>query len=316
MYCVGDLENDLAHVCTTGWEEPGLRKTMSTFETRDLRPEFGSEVIGLDRSIPYSAETRRELRALFDARGLLVFRNLNDADIRFQTYLTEMLGSESDTVDPDDMTIFEMLVSNREEQGGAPFGRLLFHSDMMWIESGCTALSLYGQAISQPAIPTLFVSGSQAWTSLPDDLRTRVEGKFAIHVQDATAQRRAAIPDDVLVSTFAEEVRLRLPIEYSHPRTGETLLYVCPQMTHHIEDLDHEESEALIEALSNHYYAQDQILEHHWREGDLLIWDNIALQHARPNVLREGPARTLRKVMIPCPTKFATGTATYSKVGD
>jgi taurine dioxygenase len=253
---------------------------------------------------------------LFDARGLLVLRDLAGHDIRFQTYLSELLGGETDTVDPDDMAIFPMLVSNREERGGAPFGRLLFHSDMMWIESGCTALSLYGQSISQPAIPTLFVSGSQAWKTLPDDLRAQVDGRFAVQVQDATAQRSAAIPDDVLVSTFAEEVRLRLPIGYRHPRTGETLLYVCPQMTHHIEGLGHDDSEALIEALSDHYYAADHILEHHWREGDLLIWDNIALQHARPNVLKEGPARTLRKVMVPCPTRFATGTATYSKVGD
>jgi taurine dioxygenase len=291
-------------------------ETMSRFETRDLRPEFGSEVIGLDRSIPFDPETRRDLRALFDARGLLVFRDLSGSDMRFQTYLSELLGGDTDSVDPDEMTVFEMLVSNREERGGAPFGRLLFHSDMMWIESGCTALSLYGQTISQPTIPTLFVSASHAWSTLPADLRQRVEGRFAVQVQDATAQRSAAIPADVLVSTFAEEVRLRLPIGYAHPRTGETLLYVCPQMTHHIEDLDYAESEALIEALSDHYYAEDQILEHAWREGDLLVWDNIALQHARPNVRMEGPARTLRKVMVPCPTKFATGMATYSRVGD
>lgn len=289
---------------------------MTPFRTRDLRPEFGTEVIGLDMSIPFDGETCRALRTLFDKRGLLVFRDLGGNDIRFQTYLSEVLGGEGNTVDPDAMDIFPMLVSNRDEKGGAPFGRLLFHSDMMWIESGCTALSLYGQAIAQPAIPTLFVSASHAWNTLPGDLRARVEGRFAVQVQDATAQRSAAIPDDVLVSTFAEEVRLRLPIGYEHPRTGDTLLYVCPQMTHHIEGLDHDDSEALIEDLSDHFYAENQILEYHWQEGDLLVWDNIALQHARPNVLKEGPARTLRKVMVPCPTRFATGTATYSKVGD
>jgi hypothetical protein len=37
------------------------------------------------------------------------------------------------------------------------------------------------------------------------------------------------------------------------------------------------------------------IVEHHWRTSDLVVWDNIALQHARPNVTAEGPARTLRK---------------------
>jgi alpha-ketoglutarate-dependent taurine dioxygenase len=288
---------------------------MVQLEIRDLRPEFGSEVIGLEPSIPLDAETRSQLQALFDRRGLLVFRDFGRADLRFQTYLSELLGGNS-TVDPDDMQIFEMLVSNREERGGAPFGRLLFHCDMMWIESGCTALSLFGQAVEQPAIPTLFVSSAHAWDALPDDLRSRVAGRFAVHCQDATAQRGGSIPEDVLVSTFEVEERLKLPIEYRHPRTGQTLLYVCPQMTHHVEGLDHDDSEALLDALFDYFYAEDHILEHHWREGDLVIWDNITLQHARPNVSIQGPARTLRKTMTPCPLKFATGLATYSKVGD
>jgi taurine dioxygenase len=290
-------------------------KAMALLEIRDLRPEFGSEVIGLDPSVPLDAETRRELKALFDERGLLVFRDFNGADLRFQTYISELLG-EDGLVDPDDLPIFEMLVSNREERGGAPFGRLLFHCDMMWIEKGCTALSLFGQNVEQPAIPTLFASAANGWNTLPDDLRARVEGRFAVHCQDATAQRGGSIPEDVLVSTFAVEERLTLPIGYTHPRTGQTLLYVCPQMTHHIEGLDHDESEAMLETLFDHFYAEEQILEHHWREGDLVIWDNITLQHARPNVSMQGPARTLRKVMVPCPLNFATGIATYSKVGD
>jgi alpha-ketoglutarate-dependent taurine dioxygenase len=287
---------------------------MTGLQIRDLRPEFGSEVIGLDPTMPLDAETARELQDLFDKRGVLVFRDFGKADINFQTYLSELLGG--DPFDPDNLDVFEMLVSNREERGGAPFGRLLFHADMMWIEKGCTVLSLFGQTINQPTIPTLFVDSANGWNTLPDDLRKRVEDKFAVQVQDATAQRAESIPDDVLVSTFEVEERLRLPVGYTHPRTGQTLLYVCPQMTHHIEGLEHEESEALLEALFDHFYKEDQILEHHWQEGDLVVWDNIKLQHARPNVSMQGPARTLRKVMIPSPVKFSTGMASYSKVGD
>jgi len=287
---------------------------MTRLQVRDLKPEFGSEVIGLDPVMPIDAETARELQELFDKRGVLVFRDFGKADIGFQTHISELLSG--DPYDPENPDVFEMLVSNREERGGAPFGRLLFHADMMWIEKGCTVLSLFGQTINQPAIPTLFVDSANGWNTLPDDLRKRVEDKFAIQVQDATAQRAHAIPEDVLVSTFEVEERLRLPVGYKHPRTGQTLLYVCPQMTHHIEGLDHEESEALLDALFDHFYKDEQILEHHWREGDLVVWDNIKLQHARPNVSIEGPARTLRKIMIPSPANFSTGLATYSKVGD
>ena len=40
-------------------------------------------------------------------------------------------------------------------------------------------------------------------------------------------------------------------------------------------------------------------LEHHGRNRDLVAWDNLAIQHARTNVVVEGPARTLRKVASP-----------------
>jgi taurine dioxygenase len=34
-------------------------------------------------------------------------------------------------------------------------------------------------------------------------------------------------------------------------------------------------------------------------ERDLIIWDNESVQHARPNVQSDGPARTFRTVAFP-----------------
>ena len=38
------------------------------------------------------------------------------------------------------------------------------------------------------------------------------------------------------------------------------------------------------------------VYEHHWQAGDLLVWNNVALQHARGNVFYSGAPRTLRRV--------------------
>jgi hypothetical protein len=45
------------------------------------------------------------------------------------------------------------------------------------------------------------------------------------------------------------------------------------------------------------------VLDHEWRRGDLVVWDNLAVQHARGNVEIEGPERTLRKVIGPVPVQ-------------
>ena len=47
------------------------------------------------------------------------------------------------------------------------------------------------------------------------------------------------------------------------------------------------------------------VYEHRWRNGDLVVFDNLAMQHARSNVELNGPGRTLRKVMLPMPEDIA-----------
>ena len=50
-----------------------------------------------------------------------------------------------------------------------------------------------------------------------------------------------------------------------------------------------------------HLYDPAARWSHDWCERDFVVWDNLAIQHARPNVVTEGPARTLRKVASPVP---------------
>jgi taurine dioxygenase len=44
-------------------------------------------------------------------------------------------------------------------------------------------------------------------------------------------------------------------------------------------------------------YAPGNRYEHHWEPGDLVVWDNVGLQHARGAVGRGAP-RTLRRIVI------------------
>jgi taurine dioxygenase len=288
--------------------------SMSKLTVRELSPAFGAEVLGLDPHIPLDAETCQTLRKLFDERKLLVFRDL-DIDVAFQTYLSGVLIGQDGAAGEPGAPLREYMVSNKEPGAGAPFGRLLFHSDMMWRTDISQLLSLYGVEVEQPAAPTMFVSTGYAWKTLPDDLRARVEGRFAEHGQDATYQDRAGGDTDVLTATFKDDERLKLPIGHRHPRTGETLLYVCPQMTLGITDMPTKESEALLEDLFKHLYRPEFVVEHHWRKGDLVLWDNIALQHARPNVQAGGPTRTLRKTFAPAPTMTSAFRPQFGTVG-
>ncbi len=58
-----------------------------------------------------------------------------------------------------------------------------------------------------------------------------------------------------------------------------------------------DESAELIAEVRSHFHNKDFAYEHDWRTGDLILWDNLVLQHARlpfdPNV-----TRTLRRTAI------------------
>ncbi len=89
------------------------------------------------------------------------------------------------------------------------------------------------------------------------------------------------------------------PLVRLHPRTGRPLLYVSEMGTSHVVELPRAESDALLAELFAILYDPALVYEHTWRTGDLVIFDNLLMQHARGDVLADGPTRTLRKVIAP-----------------
>jgi taurine dioxygenase len=264
-----------------------------TVAIRPLNPAVGAEIVGLEPRIPLGDDTIRQLRAAFDERGVLVFRDL-DIDEAFQRYLVFALIGE--TPGPEDNRVQH--VSNRTKLSSAPYGRLLFHCDNMWARRHQPVISLYGEAVEPPGAPTLFVHMADGWDRLPERLRKRVEGLEARHGFDHTYPNRGGDPD-VIDATYEYSRSTVRPIAYPHPRTGRMLLYVSQQATIEILGLSPEENEALLEELFTYLYDPKAVLEHDWRQGDLVIWDNIGAQHGRGTVALAGPERTLRKVTGP-----------------
>lgn len=266
-----------------------------------VAPSFGTQITGFQPEVLDDPQACDRLRRLFDTRGLLLFRDL-DIDHPTQVRLATMLiGKEHLVGNPEAGTApikDTFYISNERPKSAAPFGRLQFHSDTMWSDEPFEVLSLYALNVEQPAVPTTFVSATDAWATLPDELRVRVETREALHT--AGEVRRGDLTD-VVLTTVERPPSTTTPIGRSHPRTGETILYVCEQMTREIVGLDREESERLLEALFAHLYDPERRWNHQWRNGDLIVWDNQAVQHARPNVYSDGPPRTLRKVAFPIP---------------
>jgi alpha-ketoglutarate-dependent taurine dioxygenase len=269
---------------------------MPGFCVRDLTPAFGAEIEGLDLGRALDDGTMRALRRVFNDRGVLVFRGLDLDAAAHADVAGRLVGGEP--------VVYRHHMSNREPEEYATHGSLLYHADMMWADTPMELLSLYGLEVEQPSVPTVYVSATHAWDTLPEPLRARVADLHAVHVTGQQTRRGNA--EELLPVAHEQTRSAAKPVALRHPRTGRTILYVAEMMTSHVEGLAPDESEALLAELFAHLYAPENRWQHDWRDRDLVVWDNLAVQHARPPVALNGPARVLRKVIAPAPQLAVT----------
>jgi len=256
----------------------------------DLTGHFGSEI---DIDLRSWHENIGELTDLFRNRQLLVFRNqqLSDQDhVRVAGHFGWPLyhSPEGGKVG---------CVSNEVPGATVPAGELLFHSDMAYSPEPVAGLSLYGLVVSpEQSVSTRFASSAHACAMLDDDLKRELRQRKALHVYGYTLDvslRGAVRQRDVGAADLP--LRAMHPVIAECPFGGAESLYVSDMQTYRIEGLDKAKSDALLHELFRLIYAESNTYEHHWQAGDLVIWNNIAVQHARGHVSAGAP-RTLRRV--------------------
>jgi taurine dioxygenase len=71
------------------------------------------------------------------------------------------------------------------------------------------------------------------------------------------------------------------PAVLAHPATGAPMLYLGRRRNSYVEGLSPADSDALLDALWAHIESPELRYEHHWRVGDLLLWDNRSTMHRR-----------------------------------
>ena len=123
---------------------------------------------------------------------------------------------------------------------------------------------------------TQFANMVLAYEALTDGMKERLAGMRAIHSWEASRVASGSRP-----ATEAEK-RERPPVSHpivrTHPETGEKALYIGNHAGG-IEGLGEDDGRALLAELLAHATQRQFVYTHHWRPGDLVIWDNRALLH-------------------------------------
>lgn len=238
---------------------------------------FGIEVV-TDLRIAMDQAGRKALQLLFTREKLLLFRNQNlsfDDQLRVAGYCGTVLRDD----DYRELSV----------EGNLGAIALCFHSDLSFTTHPHEGLSLHALDVKDGQSSTRFASGIRAWERLPEAIKLKIKDKRALALMSLVQSRRS-LPIDPPASL----PRAFHDVVMKHPATGENILYVTEMHSAFIEGFERSESDALLAELFAQLYAPENVYEHHWVNGDLLIWDNLALQHGRPSLEGCTPRRLQR----------------------
>ena len=263
---------------------------MACFESGQLKWElmnpFGIQ-LNCDLSKPLSPEDAKLFRRLYLEHSLLLAAGQNltsEQQIRVMEYIGPV------RISPETVHV----VSNDLSKGDLGKGAIRFHNDLGGTSCPRIAGSLHAVDVVDGATSTLYANGVRGYQRLSPESKDRIKGLCVINENPlGNDDSKIAWGKDV-----SRDVTSAIhPLVGKHPETGMPALLISHLDTVRITGLPDEEMTAVANKLFESFYAEDNIVQHKWRNGDLVIYDNIALQHGRRDCADVGN-RTLQRVVI------------------
>lgn len=184
------------------------------------------------------------------------------------------------------------IVSNVVPQGILGSGELEWHSDILFTPKPYRGITLYGLDVQPGGSSTHYANAVAAYAAMPASLRARVDGLRAMSVGQKfrdTKDYQSAVAQNIPHAVH--------PLVTKHPSTGEGMIFADRLHTVRVLEVDEATSDRLLDDVFEVFYAPENIYTHWWYPRDLVIWDNLALQHSR-GALDPTVPRTLQRVIL------------------
>jgi taurine dioxygenase len=161
-----------------------------------------------------------------------------------------------------------------------------WHADETFLENPPLVNLLHGKQIPTTGGDTAFISTADAYEGLSPKFQDLIEGLTAIHDYGHLYELgwQSGMPLGPLVAdALGKGLIHEHPIVRVHPVTGRRWLTVNSTYTRFIQGVGPLEAAMLLDLLLRHMQKPEFGFRHHWQEGDLLIWDQQAIQHYAVN---------------------------------
>lgn len=286
-------------------------------EIAPLDAPLGAIVHGWDPGATLSDDERDAIARALEEYLVLVFRGQRQSTdeelIAFGSRFGELLkGSEfleRPREHPEILKVANLVDKDGKPEGTGGAAAMPWHSDYSYVDR--VGRETFLNAVILPERPphTCFVDQYRAYATLPDELKTRLEGLRAFHSvslyyedggsEDVERYREDKKRAEAEGRTFAPIPEAEHPVVVRHPVTGREILYVSPAITHKILGLPAEESRELLETLHAHSTKPENVYAHDWQVGDLVLFDTLGTMHMRESWDRN-ETRYLRQMSTTC----------------
>jgi taurine dioxygenase len=178
------------------------------------------------------------------------------------------------------MAVMSNIKVDGEVIGSLGYGEAVWHTDMSYNEIPPSAALLYGIEVTKSGGQTGFLNMYDAWDTLPEDLKRKVEGIRIKH--DCSRTSAGELRKGFAAVTDPRDAPGAIhPAVRRHPVTGRRALFLGRRPFGYVMDLPLEDSERLLDTLWAHVTREERAWFQTWAVGDLLIWDNRCVMHKR-----------------------------------
>lgn len=260
---------------------------------RGLGAAFGAEVRGLAWGVPAPAVVH-QLTIALRRHLLLVLRGMpspthDQLDDFFRPFGRLLLETRDGTFHYGKFSANDQEVVHRKSDGNYVVSTDLGAAELGWHNDQfhkpqLKILSVLEAVEFEPgATPTCFRDMYTAYEMLPAALRAQLEYKQSINFDPK-------LPGSDELPRLCDAMH---PIFTAHPHSGRRALYIC-DFTAAIAGTDPARSDALMAQLRRHAEDNAPQYVHDWEVGDIVVWDNVGVQHRRDAI----PPRQRRKLRV------------------
>ncbi len=273
------------------------------FDIRRISDVAGAEIFGVDLKQPVSDTLKDAIMRAFLEFHVLVFRGQDltkdeqhQFSLNFGT-LEHHVGRLADgTPFPIVHTVTNLDADGNPTEKTVAKGNYHWHTDKSYHAIPSLMSMLHAKEIPPKGGDTQFANTRMGYASLSPAMKERIADMQVEHSWEASRRNVGAPPPS------EEQKRERPPVTHplvrTHPDTGDKTIYLGHHVSH-IVGLPKDESDALLEELTEHTTQPKFTYTHQWRQGDYTMWDNRCLLHrARPNYEVGRDRRLLHRTVI------------------